>query len=116
MAGVVDFCEKGENQGFIHTFIVNKSKQTFEIGVILITMVLGLLKIVLLPLNHTFKKLTFAGNNFNRKGYQMKKIVNTAAILSLVLASMSFAISTKDTTILGQDYAKINSCSDLIGR
>ena len=76
-------------------------------------MVLGLLKIAFLPLNHTFKKLTFADNNFNRKGYQMKKIVNTAAILSLVLASMSFAISAKDTTILGQDYAKITSCSDL---
>ena len=43
----------------------------------------------------------------------MKKTIHAIAALSLVLASTSFAISKADTTILGQDYAKVTTCTDL---
>ena len=43
----------------------------------------------------------------------MKKTIHAIAALSLVLASTSFAITKADTTILGQDYAKVTTCTDL---
>ena len=42
----------------------------------------------------------------------MKKTIHAIAALSLVLASTSFAITKADTTILGQNYAKVTTCKD----
>ena len=42
----------------------------------------------------------------------MKKMIKTVAVLSLVLASMSF-VSAKETTVLGVKYTVIEKCADL---
>lgn len=43
----------------------------------------------------------------------MKKMIKTIAVLSIVLASMSFTAAAKEVTILGVKYTEVEKCSDL---